>query len=82
MSLCFGGKLGAVTMVAASREVGKIERNDCSVFDDAQYNTSTAYHCCWIFLHVNPVMVFVAVFSMCVHKTKITRRCKRLETPT
>ena len=44
MPLCFGARLGMLAMVAASREGGKyIERNDCSVCDDAQCNSGPSH---------------------------------------
>ena len=59
-----------------------IERNDC-VCDDAPYHSGSFQgSLLWIFLHVNLLMVIVAVFYLCMHQVKITRRCRRWATST
>ena len=50
----------------------------CTTMDNTTVDSSTAVHCWQIFLHVNQAMAIVAVFLVCVHKVKITRRCKEV----
>ena len=50
MPLCFGERLGMVTMVAASRDAGKTSRNDCSGWDDSQYNSGSFHGSSLVYL--------------------------------
>ena len=64
MPLCFGERLGLVTVVVASREAVKTSDVTTAAYGMVHNTTvdaSTAVHCWWIFVYVNLVMVIVAV---------------------
>ena len=57
-------------------------RGYCSVYDGAQYNRGSLHSRSLVFIFLHLAMALVPVFHFCVHKVKITRRCRRLATPT
>ena len=82
MPLCCGERLGTVTIWDSSRSEDGMTSSEtttaCTTMDNTTVDSSTAVHCWQIFLHVNQAMVIVAVFPVCVHKVKITRRCREV----
>ena len=80
MPLCFRERLGTVKHGGRFERGGAdSERNDCSVCNDAQYNNGSFRGSLLLvdLPHVGLSMVFMAVFHLCMHMFKITRRCRR-----